>query len=84
MVPQCGLESAPVDWGTYALAKAVRDELSVGVANVTFTLHEMKCDSPPTSSEEAGWNADNLKGTDERRHVRGRKHIPALDGPLPH
>lgn len=42
MIPQCGFESAPVDLGTYALVKAVRDELNVGVTEVTFSMHDIK------------------------------------------
>ena len=42
MIPQCGFESAPLDLGTYALVKAVRDELDVGVSDVTFAVHDLK------------------------------------------
>ena len=42
MIPQCGFESAPLDLGTYALVKAVRDELGVGVSDVTFAVHDLK------------------------------------------
>jgi short subunit dehydrogenase-like uncharacterized protein len=46
IIPQAGFESAPVDLGTYALVKAVRDELGVGVSEVTFSMHDLKCVSP--------------------------------------
>jgi len=42
IIPQAGFESAPVDWGTFALVKAVRDELGVGVTDVTFSMHKLK------------------------------------------
>ncbi|KAA8908864.1 Saccharopine dehydrogenase-domain-containing protein [Sphaerosporella brunnea] len=42
IIPQAGFESAPVDLGTYALVKAVRDELGVGVSDVTFSMHDLK------------------------------------------
>jgi len=42
IIPQAGFESAPVDWGTFALVKAVRDELGVGVTDVTFSMHQLK------------------------------------------
>lgn len=42
IVPQCGLESAPLDLGTYALVKAIRDELGFQTADVRFMVHEMK------------------------------------------
>jgi len=42
MIPQCGFESAPLDLGTYALVKAVRDELAVGVMDVKFSVHKLQ------------------------------------------
>ncbi|KAF8248242.1 hypothetical protein K440DRAFT_583674 [Wilcoxina mikolae CBS 423.85] len=42
MIPQCGFESAPLDLGTFALVKAIRDELAMGVGDVKFSVHELK------------------------------------------
>lgn len=42
IIPQCGFESAPLDLGTYALVKCIRDELGCGVSDVTFAVHDLK------------------------------------------
>ena len=42
LIPQCGFDSAPVDLATLALVKVVRDELGVGVTDVTFSVHDIK------------------------------------------
>jgi hypothetical protein len=36
------MESAPLDLGTYALVKAIRDELGFQTADVRFMVHELK------------------------------------------
>ncbi|KAI5776650.1 hypothetical protein EDC01DRAFT_624956 [Geopyxis carbonaria] len=43
LVPQCGgFESAPIDLGTYALVKTIRDELGEATGDVRFALHDVR------------------------------------------
>lgn len=42
LVPQSGVESAPVDLGTWALAKAIRTELGAPTRDVTISLHKIR------------------------------------------
>ncbi|KAF5020756.1 hypothetical protein F66182_7216 [Fusarium sp. NRRL 66182] len=41
LIPQAGIESAPADLGTWALAKAIRTELGSRTKDVTISLHNM-------------------------------------------
>lgn len=42
LIPQAGIESAPADLSTWALAKAIRTELGAQTKDVTISLHEVK------------------------------------------
>ena len=42
LVPQSGIESAPVDLGTWAMAKAIRTELGAPTKDVTIALHRIR------------------------------------------
>ncbi|KAI1376219.1 Saccharopine dehydrogenase-domain-containing protein [Hypoxylon crocopeplum] len=42
MVPQCGIDSAPSDLLTWALAQRIKSELSVQVGDVIIDLHELQ------------------------------------------
>lgn len=42
MFPQIGIESAPPDLCTWALAKYVRENVGAQTRDVTVTIHELK------------------------------------------
>lgn len=42
IIPEIGLESAPADVVTWALASLIREQLSVGTRETIMSIHEMK------------------------------------------
>ena len=42
IIPEIGLESAPADLVSWALASLIREQLSVGTREIIMSIHEMK------------------------------------------
>ncbi|KAF4996540.1 hypothetical protein FDECE_12392 [Fusarium decemcellulare] len=79
LVPQAGIESAPADLGTWALAKAIRTELGTPTKNVTISLH--KISSKPSGGTLS--TALNLWDVFSIQEVR-EASSPYAQSPIPH
>ncbi|RSL58668.1 hypothetical protein CEP53_006069 [Fusarium sp. AF-6] len=79
LVPQSGIESAPVDLGTWAMAKAIRTELGTPTKDVTISLHRIS--STPSGGTLATalgiWDIFTLKEVKEA-------NSPYAQSPIPH
>ncbi|CEI38804.1 hypothetical protein FVEN_g4663 [Fusarium venenatum] len=79
LVPQAGIESAPADLITWALAKTLRTELGSQTKDVTVSLHEVK--SSPSGGTLATalniWDVFTLKEIQEASS-------PYAQSPVPH
>ncbi|KAL4728548.1 hypothetical protein ACLX1H_005299 [Fusarium chlamydosporum] len=79
LIPQAGIESAPADLSTWALAKAIRTELGAQTKDVTISLHEVK--SAPSGGTLATalsiWDVFTLNEIKEASS-------PYAQSPIPH
>lgn len=78
MFPQCGVESAPSDLVTFALASTIKSELSASVGDVVVSLHEIH--SAPSGGTLA--TVINLFETFSFKEV-AESHKPYALSPIP-